>query len=65
MPPKGGLQLPRNSLHIADGEVDVHGNRGSNVFQHHIACDWFGFEEGLINENGHVFLCAQPRQRLG
>lgn len=33
----------------------MNGNGCPNVFQHHVALDWFGFPEGVIDKNGHVF----------
>jgi len=56
---------PRDSIHVAKGEVQMNGNGCPNVFQHHAAPEWFGFQEGLIDKNGHVFAGTRRSQRLG
>ena len=65
VPAQGGPQLASDSVHAVDGEVHVNWNRRADVFQHHVALDRLGFQKRLIDENGHVFLGAQPGQRLG
>jgi hypothetical protein len=65
VPMQGSLQLARDSIHFANGEVQMNGNGCPNVFQHRVALDWFGFQEGLIDKNGHVFAGTKRSQRLG
>jgi hypothetical protein len=65
VPMQDSLQLARDSIHVANGEVQMNGKGCPNVFQHRVALDWFGFQEGLIDKNGHVFAGTKRSQRLG
>ena len=52
-------------FHSIDGKVYVDWNRHADVCQHHVALNRLGLQKCLIDENSHVFLGAQPGQRLG
>ncbi len=61
VPMQDSPELARDSIQVANGEGQMSGNGCPNVFQHHVALDWFGFEEGLIDKNGQVFAGTKLR----